>query len=74
MVVQQGTTYFKLGDKLIEYNKNFNFYITTKLSNPNYSPEICVKVDFSFKIRFYLIKVDFTEFYGNAGGSGGLDA
>jgi dynein heavy chain len=34
----------KLGDEQIEYAKEFKFYITTKLSKPHYSPEVCVKV------------------------------
>lgn len=34
----------KLGDGVIEYNQDFSFYITTKLSKPHYSPEVCVKV------------------------------
>ncbi|KAI5743615.1 hypothetical protein M8J77_020226 [Diaphorina citri] len=34
----------KLGDTVIEYNDNFKFYITTKLRNPHYLPEIAVKV------------------------------
>jgi dynein heavy chain len=34
----------KLGEDDIEYSKDFRFYITTKLSKPHYSPEICVKV------------------------------
>lgn len=34
----------KLGDEQIEYSKEFKFFITTKLSKPHYSPEVCVKV------------------------------
>lgn len=34
----------KLGDQDIPYNDDFKFYITTKLSNPHYLPEICIKV------------------------------
>ncbi|CCW67502.1 unnamed protein product [Phytomonas sp. Hart1] len=34
----------KLGDNYIEYNENFKLYITTRLSNPHYSPETCTKV------------------------------
>lgn len=26
------------------YNADFKFYITTKLSNPHYLPEVCIKV------------------------------
>jgi dynein heavy chain len=34
----------RLGDSTIEYNEDFRFYMTTKLPNPHYSPEICVQV------------------------------
>jgi len=34
----------RLGDALPEYSPDFRFYITTKLSRPHYSPEVCVKV------------------------------
>ncbi|XP_039430309.1 dynein axonemal heavy chain 7 isoform X2 [Culex pipiens pallens] len=41
---QGGTMCIKLGDSIIEYNDSFKFYITTKLRNPHYLPEIAVKV------------------------------
>jgi len=34
----------KLGDNVVEYNKDFRFYITTRMRNPHYLPEISVKV------------------------------
>ncbi|XP_018345947.1 PREDICTED: dynein heavy chain 7, axonemal-like [Trachymyrmex septentrionalis] len=39
-----GAWCIKLGDAVIEYNNNFRLYITTKLRNPHYMPEIAVKV------------------------------
>ena len=33
----------RLGDKEVDYNPDFKFYITTKLSNPHYTPEISTK-------------------------------
>ncbi|CAD8159976.1 unnamed protein product [Paramecium pentaurelia] len=38
------TTYIKLGENTIEYSNQFQFYITTKLRNPHYLPEISTKV------------------------------
>lgn len=34
----------KLGDREIEYHRNFKLYITTRMSNPHYTPEISTKV------------------------------
>lgn len=34
----------RLGDSDIEYDNNFRFYITTKLANPHYLPEVCILV------------------------------
>ena len=41
---QGGAMCIKLGDSIIEYNNSFRFYITTKLRNPHYLPEVAVKV------------------------------
>ncbi|VDM31109.1 unnamed protein product [Hydatigera taeniaeformis] len=38
-----GAEVIRLGDREVEYNANFRFYLTTKLSNPRYAPEICTK-------------------------------
>jgi dynein heavy chain len=34
----------RMPDGAIEYNKDFRFYITTKLRNPHYLPETTTKV------------------------------
>lgn len=34
----------RLGDTTVEYSEQFRFYITTKLRNPHYAPDICTKV------------------------------
>nr|XP_057923809.1 dynein axonemal heavy chain 2 isoform X2 [Doryrhamphus excisus] len=47
-----GRLLLKLGDKEVEYSPEFRFYITTKLSNPHYTPEISTKttiVNFAVK-------------------------
>ncbi len=33
-----------MGDKDVSYNPDFRFYITTKLPNPHYLPEVSIKV------------------------------
>ena len=33
-----------MGENIIEYSNDFRFYITTKLRNPHYLPEISTKV------------------------------
>ncbi|GBM76876.1 Dynein heavy chain 7, axonemal, partial [Araneus ventricosus] len=39
-----GIDMVQLGDSSIEFNKDFQLYITTKLRNPHYLPEISTKV------------------------------
>ncbi|KAF6266164.1 dynein heavy chain 9 [Scenedesmus sp. NREL 46B-D3] len=41
---QAGSLCIKLGDAVVEYSDGFKFYITTKLRNPHYAPELCTKV------------------------------
>lgn len=36
--------YLKLGDSTIEYNEEFLFFMSTKLRNPHYLPEVSTKV------------------------------
>ncbi|TMW61529.1 hypothetical protein Poli38472_012720 [Pythium oligandrum] len=40
-----GVATIRLGDNTIEYDVNFRLYMTTKLRNPHYPPETCVKVN-----------------------------
>uniref|UniRef100_A0A8D3CE91 Dynein, axonemal, heavy chain 6 n=1 Tax=Scophthalmus maximus TaxID=52904 RepID=A0A8D3CE91_SCOMX len=42
--VSGGRTLMRLGDSDIDYDKNFKFYMTTKMANPHYLPEVCIKV------------------------------
>lgn len=47
-----GQWYIKLTDRYVPYNHNFRFFITTKLNNPHYPPEISTKttlVNFAIK-------------------------
>lgn len=39
-----GQWQIRLGDANIPYNMDFKFIMTTKMSNPHYLPEICIKV------------------------------
>ena len=41
---QGGRLLIRLGDSDVDYDKNFRFYMTSKLTNPHYLPEICIKV------------------------------
>uniref|UniRef100_K7FYG4 Dynein axonemal heavy chain 6 n=1 Tax=Pelodiscus sinensis TaxID=13735 RepID=K7FYG4_PELSI len=42
--ISGGRTLIRLGDSDIDYDRNFRFYMTTKLPNPHYLPEVCIKV------------------------------
>lgn len=39
-----GMDCIRLGESVIEYSCEFRFYITTKLRNPHYLPELATKV------------------------------
>ncbi|GIQ83153.1 dynein heavy chain, partial [Kipferlia bialata] len=39
----QGRLLIRLGDQEIDYNPDFQLYITTRLANPTYSPEVSIK-------------------------------
>ncbi|CAL8325422.1 unnamed protein product [Merluccius merluccius] len=41
---QGGVDCIRLGESVIEYSHDFRFYITTKLRNPHYLPELATKV------------------------------
>ena len=41
---QGGVFCIRLGDSTVEYSELFRFYMTTKLPNPHYLPEVAVKV------------------------------
>lgn len=40
MLMQGRSLFVKMGDKEVEYNKNFRLLLHTKLGNPHYPPEI----------------------------------
>jgi len=43
----------RLGDSNIDYDENFKFFMTTKMPNPHYIPEICIKVTLiNFTVTF----------------------
>ncbi|KAJ2954382.1 hypothetical protein O0L34_g2646 [Tuta absoluta] len=44
MFRQAGRLLIHLGDSDIEYDTHFRLYLTTKLANPHYLPEICIQV------------------------------
>jgi dynein heavy chain len=39
-----GRVLIRFADSDIDYDNNFRLYITTKIPNPNYLPEIFIKV------------------------------
>lgn len=51
--IKKGTAIMiKLGDKEVDYSPDFRLYITTKLANPHYTPEVSTKatiVNFAVK-------------------------
>jgi len=44
-IFKQGTRLLiRLGDSDVDYDPNFKLYMTTKMPNPHYLPEVCIKV------------------------------
>merc|ERR1711871_1027810 len=41
---QGGRLLIRIGDSDVDYDPNFRFYISTKMPNPHYLPEVCIKV------------------------------
>jgi dynein heavy chain len=44
VVKQGGRSILRLGETDVDYDENFRFYMTSKLPNPHYLPELCIKV------------------------------
>jgi len=42
--MQGGSEVIKIGDNVVPYHPDFRFYMTSKLANPHYPPEVSVKV------------------------------
>ncbi|XP_060520516.1 dynein axonemal heavy chain 8 isoform X2 [Cylas formicarius] len=53
--IKIGTTFkVKVGDKEVDFHKDFRMYITTKLANPNYTPEVFARssvIDFTVTMK-----------------------
>ncbi|KAK7884177.1 hypothetical protein WMY93_027300 [Mugilogobius chulae] len=59
---QGGVDCIKLGESVIEYSADFRFYITTKLRNPHYLPELSTKVSLlNFMITLKGLRTNFWE-------------
>ncbi|CAM9277540.1 unnamed protein product [Ascophyllum nodosum] len=42
---QGNRTLIRIGDSDVDYNDSFKMYLTTKMPNPHYLPEVCIKVN-----------------------------
>lgn len=51
----------RTADKEVKYNPNFRFYVTTKLQNPHYLPEIAIKTTIvNFAVKEKGLQVSFS--------------
>lgn len=42
---QGNRTLIRIGDSDVDYSDSFKMYLTTKMPNPHYLPEVCIKVN-----------------------------
>ena len=50
---EEGLMKIKFGDRPIIYDQNFKLFITTKLANPHFLPEVCIKLTIiNFTVTF----------------------
>lgn len=50
---EEGLEKINFGDRPIIYDRGFKLYITTKLANPHFLPEICIKLTIiNFTVTF----------------------
>ena len=54
-----GRVLIRFADSDIDYDNNFRLYITTKIPNPNYLPEIFIKV---ILFNIILLKFNYKKF------------
>ncbi len=45
LYINGNRTFIKFGDSEIEYDSNFKLYMTSKLENPKFLPEVFVNVN-----------------------------
>ena len=45
IIRQNGASYVKIGENLVEYSNDFQFYMTTRQRNPHYSAEVAMKAN-----------------------------
>jgi len=41
---EDGIEKIKFGDNPVPYDRNFKLYLSTKLANPHFLPETCIKL------------------------------
>lgn len=52
-VGEGGIKQIRLGDSVKDYDVNFRLYMTSKMPNPHYPPEVCIKVTLiNFTVTF----------------------
>lgn len=54
---QNGMEYVKLGENTIQYSHDFKLYISTRLRNPHYMPEVSVKVELISNSNFIYLRI-----------------
>lgn len=69
VVTVGGISTIRMGDNNVEYDPNFRLYISTKMTNPHYPPELCVKVGTELSSTTFDSGLTFREVLDDDGGS-----
>mmetsp|Transcript_14987 Transcript_14987/g.20268 ORF Transcript_14987/g.20268 Transcript_14987/m.20268 type:complete len:84 (+) Transcript_14987:1111-1362(+) len=54
LIDEDGIKKINFNDRKVDYNDNFHIQLTTKMANPHFMPEVCIKLTIiNFTVTFF---------------------